>query len=425
MCESPVGQLGWGMTTIELAIDIALRLVGAFYALTAPLVLRTAAMNRVLIIALDALSPGDPRERRAETIRTICLATNAVLIGTGGILLMARAALAAPVFAAATLSYGLYLFWFAPRHLDPWDPPEDPERTRTRNAFFLHAIATAIVATAGAGGELVALADLPLPVVAGILGLVVALAAYALVLFKPWRPAPSLAPANSRYDDEFTVDDYRGSYGISSRVVLTPSWNDGGLADAETGAPCYLIEGVELSNEDVGRIGDWVALFQQLADRDDPRRCALRDPADQARITEAGRSVHAMLVERVGADRVAYDPVARPRAPEVFPAAIKVMADHDCDPLWHDGGGEVGPIVPDALGISWRLARDLDRWARDFDGSVDRADPGGGPGWTSERHAAHDASGRALAARLRDELRRTARADVPVRFHADPGPLDV
>jgi hypothetical protein len=414
---------GLGMTAIELANDIALRLVGAFYALTAPIVLRTAATSRILTLALDALSAADPRESRAASIRTTYLAVNAVLIGAGGIFLMVRAALAAPVFAAAALSYGLYLFWFAPRYLDPWDPPEEPGRTQTRNALIVYLAATAAVLGSFLGGGLVPTDELAPAFAAVCLLLVALLAGYAVLLFKPWRPAaPRPSATQTALDDVFAVDDHRGSFGVSSHVVLTPSWNDGGLADAQTGDPCYLIEGVDLSTEEFGQIADWVALFQQLADRDDPLRCALRDPADQARIDEAGRPVHAMLVARAGAERVAYDPVARPRGPEVFPAAIKVMADHHCDPLWHDGGDEVGPIAPDQLGISWQLARDLDRWARDFDESIDRADPGGTPRWSPEGHAAHDESGRALAARLANELRRTGRADVPVRFHADPGP---
>lgn len=54
---------------------------------------------------------------------------------------------------------------------------------------------------------------------------------------------------------------------------------------------------------------------------------------------------------------------------------LKVLADYDCWPIWHDGGEKVGPIDPASLAISGELVDAFNRWQAEFDASLNHADP--------------------------------------------------
>lgn len=81
---------------------------------------------------------------------------------------------------------------------------------------------------------------------------------------------------------------------------------------------------------------------------------------------------------------------------------VKVMADYGCHPLWALDPGLYGNIEPSALGLSPELVHDLDAWAKAYDGSLDRENPGESL-WTDTDHRVHGAAGRVLAVRLAQE----------------------
>ncbi len=54
---------------------------------------------------------------------------------------------------------------------------------------------------------------------------------------------------------------------------------------------------------------------------------------------------------------------------------IKLMADYDCYPIWHDSDKEVGNIDPSLLPISKNLHECLLSWVDMFDSTLNRADP--------------------------------------------------
>ena len=85
---------------------------------------------------------------------------------------------------------------------------------------------------------------------------------------------------------------------------------------------------------------------------------------------------------------------------------IQVMADYHCWPLWEAGDG-VGDVDPASLPISDGLRAGLLNWADDLDAILNDGDPAVSrfPSPAAERQ--FDEDGRALAARLANELRET------------------
>lgn len=398
------------------AFEVLLRLVGAFYALTAPFVLRTAALSHFLDGALVALGGrSSPAQRRAERTRTLILTVQVVVLGIGGIWLMALSTIATWFFVVSALGYGVYLYWIAPRYLDPHDEPDEPGRRQARNAFFVYLGATALVAAGHWGGLLRAGDEVGGHASLLAAGLSFALIAYAGYLFAPKRPVASHEPFDEDWSDAPAYDDIDYERITTDRAVLRPSWDQGALFDAEDGRPVTRIAGVELTNEDHEFMSAWTWRFHEVADPNDPMRCAMRPEADLKGFEAHGRSIFESIRERAG-DRIAFEPRAAPRPARIAPAAIKVMADYECHALWHDGGEEVGNIWPDAAGLSWSLARDLEAWAIRYDDAVDLNDPGAGSPWTSDEFDAFDREGDTLAARVAEEFARTGRGDVAVRY---------
>jgi hypothetical protein len=399
-----------------LAFEVLLRFVGAFYAMTAPFVLRTAALSHFLDGALVALGGrSSPAQRRAERARTMILTSQVIVIGIGGIWLMALSTVATWFFVVSALGYGVYLYWIAPRYLDPHDEPDEPGRRQARNAFFVYVVATALVVAGHSGGLLRAGDDVGWPASLLAAGLSFALIAYAGYLFAPKRPIASHEPFDEDWSDAPAYDDIDYERITADRAVLRPSWDQGALFDAEDGRPVTRIAGVELTHEDHEFMSAWTWRFHEVADPDDPMRCAMRADADLEGFEAHGRSIFESIRERAG-DRIAFEPRAAPCEARIVPSAIKVMADYECYALWHDGGDEVGNIWPDQAGLSWSLARDLEAWAIRYDGAVDLDDPGAGSPWTSDEFDTFDREGEALAARVAQEFARTGRADVPVRY---------
>jgi hypothetical protein len=82
---------------------------------------------------------------------------------------------------------------------------------------------------------------------------------------------------------------------------------------------------------------------------------------------------------------------------------ILVMSEYQCDPLWSHDPGQSGCFSPRELPLSDELIRDLEAWARTYDGSCNTDDLAN-PHWSEAEYKAHDAAGIVLARRLKREL---------------------
>ncbi|MFK3974357.1 hypothetical protein ACI2KS_26905 [Pseudomonas sp. NPDC087358] len=83
---------------------------------------------------------------------------------------------------------------------------------------------------------------------------------------------------------------------------------------------------------------------------------------------------------------------------------IKLMADYQCHPLWHDSMDEFGDIDPQDLPLSSELRARLAQWARDYDQTLNLDAPQDS-GFKSEAlEAEFTAEGHRLASCLREEL---------------------
>lgn len=394
-------------TDPSLAFDIFLRLVGAFYALASVATIRIGAMNALLGRALGAIATVGRREAAAERNRTLMLIGNSVLYGIGGILLAATLDLAAALFVISAVFYGLYLFLLCPLVLDPWDPPEEPGRTQTRNAFWIYLAATAVVVYAWSNDGLRPIMSERPAVLVIVAVLSVGLAGFAV---RQLRLALSISPL-VRHKAAGPPEDRQ----VRS-VVLTPSWNDGGLLDAETGEPVYWLPEAELPPQNSKRLRNWLKLFSELADPHDPLRARLIDPGSRDRLESAGRPIYEDMLSRMGPDRVRFEPDPRPCPPQVEVAAIAVVAERGGDPLRRLESGEEAYLSPDHIGISWQLAQDLLDWSFRFDSAFDPDDCDRPPAWSEDVAFGHGQEGKRLAERLAAELVATDRGQVTVVY---------
>ncbi len=140
--------------SIELT-DIALRIIGAFYAFAGFLATHAGITSHFLDRAIAAISmkKTDPR----ENAQTTWLMASAAIVYAGGVLLLAGLEAAVWVFALSALAQVAYLSYIAPRYFDVVDPPDPRGRRQTTNASVIYAAATAFVLWAAWRGRLTAL----------------------------------------------------------------------------------------------------------------------------------------------------------------------------------------------------------------------------------------------------------------------------
>lgn len=89
------------------------------------------------------------------------------------------------------------------------------------------------------------------------------------------------------------------------------------------------------------------------------------------------------------------------------------MPDYFCWPIWHDGGGDVGPVDPSSLSLSPKLVEEFGHWQDEYDRSLDLSDPAASPGLVDPDR--FEQEGRRLARELQRELG----ADHEVRYWLD------
>lgn len=405
---------------LTFAAGIALRLLGAFYALGALFGLRRQAMDMLLTRALAAIARPDPREVLAETRRAWILSAQLMLVGVVGLALMALLDLALPMMLASAGFYALYLFWFSPRFLDPFDPPEEPGRGQTWRAFWLYLGATAFVVLAGWGGVLRPLRDEAWPVLAAVALLAAGLVGYGTSLLWRMHNTPALSGPNWAEEEAIRRETEYEAAIREVPLILSPSWNRGPFFDACTREDIHGRLPYDLLPwEEEEELDAWMRLFQEIADIDDPCQCRFLAPDGPARMEEMGRPLFERLAARMPPGRIAFEPVPWPRLPRREATAVKLMAEAGVDPLWIISGDVHEPIPADVFGLSWSLTRALFGWQGEYDGSIDWDDPGGPPLWDEAEAAAHDAQGEVLAVRLARELAATGRGHVAVTYWSE------
>jgi hypothetical protein len=403
-------------------LDAVLRLVGAFYAVGSLFGLKRMAADFLLTQAIGAIGKPKPLEARAEKERNLALTSSLLLVGIGGIVLLAGLEPAAFIFFVSLLLYAGYLFILAPLRLDPHDPPEEPGRGQTRNAFWIYLAATALVGAAWRQGRLTPLAAASPTALAFAGAAALALIVFAARLRLQARlkgPAWSGASAGDESPPagmQRTVEEDLAH--IRSRpLVMRPSWDRGALFDAGNGEAVTmpLFEGYALDDDDA--LAQWNALFAELGDRDDPLRAGLKDGDAVRKLDEAGRPVFEKLSRTLGHPDFTFDPKPAPMPPRRAASRVKLMSDYPQPPLWIMDGDVYEPVEPSEFGISRQLDLDIAEWETACARSWDADDPGADPRWTEAQFLEHEEQGRRLAVRLARELAATGRGAVEVNAY--------
>lgn len=161
--------------------DLALRLVGAFYAFAGVVATRAGLTSRLLDVAIAAIDARKPNS--SETGRAAWMLMAGIFILAGGIALVLRVDIAAWLFTLSALAQAVYLGVVAPRFLDHGDPPDPAGRQSTINAFFLYLAATAFVLWAFVSGKLDPWQTLPWPILPAAAAAVATYAGYAIYRF--------------------------------------------------------------------------------------------------------------------------------------------------------------------------------------------------------------------------------------------------
>lgn len=195
--------------------EIALRVVGLFYALAGYVGSRAMLTSHFLDQAIAAISMKKPR--RAETARTTWLLCASGVILLGGITLMLLLDVSVWIFGLSALAQAVYIFYLAPAYFDRDDPPDEAGRRQTRNAAVLYAAATAFVVWAWFTGKLVTWREVPWPALAIAAVAMLAHLVYVLrTMAKPVKPG-GFSAFNTGDDDPMAVERERAK---SKRVKL-------------------------------------------------------------------------------------------------------------------------------------------------------------------------------------------------------------
>ncbi|XKM13049.1 hypothetical protein RCS94_08445 [Orbaceae bacterium ac157xtp] len=83
---------------------------------------------------------------------------------------------------------------------------------------------------------------------------------------------------------------------------------------------------------------------------------------------------------------------------------IKLMADHECYPLWFDSDNEVGNINPETLPISNLLKKELNKWSDEYDNTLNMDDPLNSGFTTVDEEISFKEKGQNLRGKLQMEL---------------------
>lgn len=181
-------------------VDVALVIVGCFYALGGFAAARAGLMSHFLDAALEKISMKPVP--RAEVWQTRWLLAAAVIFQAGGVALIVRSTWAAGLFLLSALGQLAYVFVVAPYYFDKEEAMDRAGRRQTINAMVVYLAATAFVLWAYAQGRLFAMSDLSWLSCAMAGVLILAMVGY--VARGLWMPPR--ASANAADWDDFDSD---------------------------------------------------------------------------------------------------------------------------------------------------------------------------------------------------------------------------
>lgn len=379
------------------ALDIAIRLIGLFYALGGLAMARRLRMESLLDAALAALTLKAPP--RVDVVRGRWMLAIVLTSFAGGVLLAALSRLALPAFLACATIQLIYFAYIAPVLLDPAEAPDPDGRRSALMAFAIHGAATLCVAAAAFTSRLAPPQE-QAPVLAGALVIIAAFAAFQVRAFA--RPLPGQARSMGAPEAPSADEPLPERIRLQVRPPVLPFADDAtGLVIPQKQAEHAFGQAL------VAEVLAWELRYLDTipAGR---RTAGFTDPAEAARHEAEGRALAARMSAALGGERVVHWPVGTifPRSPDrlrTHPTRIKVMADYGCHPLW-DLGDDYGDIDPEVLGLSAGLIADLKHWAEAFHAALNWDDPGA-PAPDDGLMAKHEETGRRLAVRLARELR--------------------
>jgi hypothetical protein len=399
--------------------------IGVFYLCAASVVAKAHLNGAVIDAVIRAL---DMRAMQpVERWRLIWLLLGTLWVGLAGLFALMQLRGVWALFVFSFIWQGLYLLVLAPRYFDTLDEPDPSGRAQTWRAFLAYGVVTAMVIWgSNQSNTLQALSQAS----AWKQALVVLLPALGLAYLasKAWRaihwpqdgaltreqsiPSRDNHAAEARLESE--AQDNTVERDDSIQVLIRPSWNEGGLFNAQTGeAIDYPEQRLGISEQQHDLVGDWLWLWREHADPADPERQALLTAESLPLIAAAGQDLAETFKSILGPERVSFSPLAQPCLPKWTVTGLRLISNYQCNALWFDADDEgVGDIPTEQLGLSWSLSRDLDAWALSYDESIDMADPGGARNKSTLQEQEHERQGQALMQRLRTELDATGRAAV-------------
>lgn len=175
------------------AMEILLRGIGAFYVFAgvvgALATLRGRLLDRMIAAIGEHAELEEPAraaraaEERATSARAAWLLTGSWVVLAAGALLLLLADWAPWAFLASALLQATYIYYIAPVHLDPNDPPDQSGRRATTNAFVLFAAATVLAMWAASRGRLMPVSEVSPYALGAAAAAIIGFVVYTIVSF--------------------------------------------------------------------------------------------------------------------------------------------------------------------------------------------------------------------------------------------------
>ncbi len=250
--------------TVELT-DVALRIIGAFYAFGSFVATRAALVSQLIDQAIAAIALKKPA--RTETAQNAWMIATAALVLIGGVLLLAGLQLAAWVFVASSLGQAAYIYYVAPRFFDAENEPDGGGRRASTNAFVIYAAATAFIVWAAYRGRLVTLDQASTPALIAVgAGLALYAGYVARALWWSPRKGNGGGVLGAMPDDERGLPPHESKrIKVMAEYRCDPLW-----ALDEDRYGCFPPEMIALSPELTSDLDAWAAVYDTAFDPDNP-----------------------------------------------------------------------------------------------------------------------------------------------------------
>ena len=423
------------MTSLDLMLDIALRLASAFYLFASIAGFRRLAMDSMLDQAIAAIGGAqDKREALAQERRSKAQFILLLAGGLAAILTLLMISWGAFALVGVTILNLLFLGLIAPKFLDPFDPPAPESRRMSWIANVVYALFALLAVLHWRNGNMSDPAGTHMVILAAA-GLAIA----SLIVYAARTKRQSLLKSNDApelHDDPIieTEEERREREAErdlecrkydGEKFIFNPALYGSPLVVARTGERLRNWPPVrELEDSQLSLLGDLNWRLRDALDEDDPSRTRFKSSKAHETFAESARSAFENIRQSLGPDRLVYDPEIRPQRVEdeqtgqFSSIAIQARLHSGC--LFADGD-LTRNLHPEYINISLRLSDDLMNWGHEFDSWCYRdcdnnEDFYGPPHWDEAQRDDFIQRGKALAQRLRQEMAMTGRSAVRVDF---------